>query len=377
MSKIKMIVFSVVIFATTNALGIEESRVLSTYNPVVQSGYVNADNDCLRPAKKLNDLDYRLCSFTTRTGVQSPLRVRYTKYFNPRSSIKGAKGTIVVAPGRTESSLKYIEVAHDFLRLGYSPVYVIDHRSQGFSDRTLQDTHKVHTRRFDYYVRDFNDFVNTIIERDRSEINMDRLFAISNSMGGGITSIYFAEYDHPFKASALFAAMHKIVYPEPFNEFLAALSGSFICINDRINIAGLTCTGYAPGRGEQFDEADRIFEGNGLTRSWQRYELRNVLWRRYTYLQTGGVTVSWAAQAALAGKKMRSFSNTSKIDIPLQVYTGGEDPISDPEGHRIFCKRAPNCTQLTYTTSRHEILMEQDYIRNDAFNRMTRFFESL
>ena len=370
-------IFAILLFFSNSSWGVQESKVLSTFSPLVNSGYAQAENGCSKPRRKLQNLDYRLCYFNTFTGVQSPLRIRYTKYFNPKTPKKGEKGTIVVAPGRTESSLKYIEVAHDFLQRGYSPVYVIDHRSQGFSDRTLSDTHKVHTRRFNYYVKDFNDFVNTIIARDKNEINLDRMFAISNSMGGGVTSIYFAEYNHPFMASSLFAAMHKIVYPEPFNEFLAALSGSFICINDNINIAGLSCTGYAPGRGEKFDESDRVFEDNGLTRSWQRYELRNVLWRRYEYLQTGGITVSWAAQAALAGKKMRSFNNTSKIKIPLQVYTGGQDPISDPEGHRIFCRRALDCTQLTYVNSRHEILMETDHIRNDAFDRMTNFFESL
>ena len=44
------------------------------------------------------------------------------------------KGAIVLVSGRTESMLKYKEVAYDLFRNGWS-VYIHDHRGQGLSDR--------------------------------------------------------------------------------------------------------------------------------------------------------------------------------------------------------------------------------------------------
>ena len=43
------------------------------------------------------------------------------------------KAAMVISPGHTEPSIKYLEVAYDFMKLGYYPIYVIDHRGQGRS----------------------------------------------------------------------------------------------------------------------------------------------------------------------------------------------------------------------------------------------------
>ncbi|MDE1480811.1 alpha/beta hydrolase, partial [Xenorhabdus bovienii] len=42
--------------------------------------------------------------------------------------------TLVILPGRSESYVKYPEVAYDFYHLGYD-VFIIDHRGQGRSGR--------------------------------------------------------------------------------------------------------------------------------------------------------------------------------------------------------------------------------------------------
>lgn len=368
----KYILLTAVIFCASQTLAIEESKVLKTFTPLF-SKLVKNDN-CYSPADHPNDFKFNLCYFSTSTEVKGKLSVKYTKFFNPKISEKTDLGTLVIAPGRTESSMKYIEVAYDYIQRGYNPVYVIDHRSQGFSDRTLTDKHKVHTSDFNYYVEDFSDLMNQIVLKD-SSINLNRMFLISNSMGGAITALYLEEFNHPFKSSAMFGAMHKIIYPEPFNEFLAGISSKFLCINDHLKIFGLSCKGYAPGRGEKFKWEDRVFETNDLTHSLQRYTLRDELWRAYPGIQTGGVTVQWAGNAAWAGKKLRR--NAGRIDIPLYVYTASEDTIVDPQGHEDFCRKAQNCQRFIIKGARHEILMETDHYRQGALNHMWSKFESL
>lgn len=301
------------------------------------------------------------------------VRVRFTKF----GSGKGPEGSLVIAPGRTEDSLKYIEVAYDFIQRGYSPVYAIDHRGQGFSDRTLPDMHKGHVENFDFYILDFNYFVNEIVLKDL-DINKNRLFLISNSMGGAISAAYLEKYEnHPFKATALFGSMLKILYPKGVNELKASLLGAAACTFG-IKYQGRGCTDYAPGRGP-FLWQERIFKNNNLTQSQSRFEFRDILWRKYPLIALGGPTIQWTGEAARINAKLRTKDEVQKIKIPMQVYSAELDSIVDNKGHVEFCKHARKglCQLLTVRGSQHEILMEKDSIRNPAMNSMWTFFESL
>jgi len=348
-------------------------QVIKKFKPMITS-LVQNSKGCLNPQNHPNDFSFNLCSFNTTHGVRGELSIKYTKFFTPKENTPTDLGSVVIAPGRTESSLKYIEVAYDFIKRGYNPVYVIDHRSQGFSDRTQSDTHKVHTNNFNNYVNDFADFVDKIVTQDIL-VNLDRLFLISNSMGGAITALYLEEFTHPFKSSAMFGAMHKIIYPEPFNELLTGVSAKFLCLNDKLKILSLSCKDYAPGRGKKFKWSERVFETNKLTQSLQRYNFRDFLWSTFPEIQTGGVTVQWAGTAAWASKRLRR--NAYKINIPLFVYTASEDEIVDPIGQARFCSNAPECKRFVVEGARHEILMEKDSLRQGPMNHMWLSFENL
>lgn len=338
---------------------VPESEVLTQMIPILNAGRF-----------------YKMSEFKSRFGVGSKsakLNIRYTKF----GSGRGKKGSLVIAPGRTESSLKYLEVAYDFIQQGYSPVYAIDHRGQGFSDRTLPDMHKGHVENFEFYILDFNDFVNNIVLKD-SDVNQDRLFLISNSMGGAITAAYLEKYsDHPFLATALFGSMLKIVYPKGITEFKAGLLGTAVC-GFGIKYQGAGCTDYAPGRGP-FKWEERIFKNNNLTSSYNRFKFRDELWTRFPKIPLGGPTVQWTGEAARANANLRTSEQVKKIKIPMQIYSAEFDSIVDNEGHKIFCRRAQTglCQNLLVRGSQHEILMEKDSIRTPALKSTWAFFESI
>jgi lysophospholipase len=90
-----------------------------------------------------------------------------------------AKGVLIISPGQTESSLKYAEVLYDLKDLGYS-IYIIDHRGQGLSDRTLPGTTLSHVNRFKDYVDDFTTFVKDVVHPE----NYRHSVIIAHSMGG-------------------------------------------------------------------------------------------------------------------------------------------------------------------------------------------------
>ncbi len=320
--------------------------------------------DCGAPkgGVHVNGMTYQVCDFETRFGlaIDSPAaQIRYTKfYLNNASSQKGEKGSLVIAPGRAESSLKYIEVAYDFLKRGYSPVYAIDHRSQGFSSRSLENQNIVHVADFNNYTEDFKDFVNKVVLTDPS-INKEKLFLISNSMGGAITAMYLEQNEtHPFKATAMFGAMFKIEYPKPYSEFLAKLISNVVC---NIDIPSFDCDGYAPGRGGDFDEAQRIFLANPLTHSRNRYEMRNEIWRKRPWMVSGGISYKWIQSSTNVASVIRR--DALKISIPMMLVTAGEDSIVDPVGQSEVCLNAPKCVRYLSPGARHEVLMEKDSIR--------------
>ena len=58
--------------------------------------------------------------------------IHYVRFIHPKHH-----KAIVISPGRSESYVKYPEVAYDFYHLGYD-VFIIDHRGQGRSGRILK-----------------------------------------------------------------------------------------------------------------------------------------------------------------------------------------------------------------------------------------------
>ena len=53
---------------------------------------------------------------------EKDFNIVYTKF----GTKKGELGTLVISPGRAESSLKHSETALDFVEMGYSPVFIIN-----------------------------------------------------------------------------------------------------------------------------------------------------------------------------------------------------------------------------------------------------------
>ncbi|MGB2127714.1 alpha/beta hydrolase, partial [Planktomarina sp.] len=79
----------------------------------------------------------------TRDGV----RLRLGAWRN------GAKGTVLILPGRTEYIEKYGGAAAALAQAGYSSL-AIDWRGQGLSDRLLSDRLIGHVHRFSDYQQD-------------------------------------------------------------------------------------------------------------------------------------------------------------------------------------------------------------------------------
>ncbi len=310
----------------------------------------------------------------------------------------GKNGSIVIGPGRTESSIEYYETALDFISKGFSPIYVIDHVGQGFSPRLIkEDYHKAHIHDFNDYVTALDDFVKSV-ERDLDQVEGRKkqpLFYTSNSMGGGIGVSYFQKKGeaNPFKAAAIVAPMLRVNYlgfpgglsdaeenpngvtcPTRIQNVLGSEAGVILngIIQGKTRGYSAYSTSNARALEEQYGTAyvfgRRDFENSFakapeqvMTHSKERYEHKSFLWESNEMISlydemglpspvVAAPTVQWARESAIFNLKSRKKKNLKKIskNMPLSIITGENDArayrpkkdCSHDMGYHIkFCER--------------------------------------
>ncbi|HLW57214.1 MAG TPA: alpha/beta fold hydrolase [Bacteriovoracaceae bacterium] len=268
--------------------------------------------------------------------------------------------TLVIIPGRTESSMKYAEVIYDLRHSGFD-IFIIDHQGQGFSDRVLRDPHKGYVRHFHHYVDDVAQWMEEVV-KPKSEGK--ELFLFAHSMGGAIAVHYMAKHPEVFKRAVLSAPMLQI-NTHPYSELVAKLYSKLL-------ITLRKATGYTPGWGPYLPEED-IFENNTNTHSELRFKASRSLLEVYPELIVHAPTVRWTHEALKATEFIHYKAD--KIKTSLLLFQSGKDQTVKPERQNQFCKRAANCRISYYPNSFHEPLMEVDEIRNQAMKELKDFLK--
>ncbi|MBY0385168.1 alpha/beta fold hydrolase [bacterium] len=370
------LIFCLIFLFSLQLFAFQEDKALSQVVSLLDSG---------------NGSFYQLGFFETQLGLSEKsieqgktLKISYVKF----GKTKGSKGSLVIVPGRTEAGLKYIEVAADLIQKGYSPIYSIDHRGQGFTPtvtaKKLPDSQIGHIENFDHYVKDFSQFVRFVVLKD-PQIDQKNLFLLSNSMGGTIALRYFQQNPvNPFKKSALSASMFKIITNDP----LALIKTTAVCGVGKIG--KLDCYGYTPGEsaltwagqevlpdGRAIDV--REFHGDdptnprNLTSSKDRFHITDYLWNKWPQSIVAGPTIKWTEQSLLASKVLRQNDELKKVNNDVFILIASRDFRADGPAQERVCRTLKNCRMKTYD-SYHEILMETDSIRNQAMKDILSYF---
>jgi lysophospholipase len=303
---------------------------------------------------------YRQGAFQGTGGV----RIAYTRFGGKQ---KGIHGSIVIAPGRTESSLKYTEVAYDLIDQGFSPIYVLDHRGQGFSERLLSDPQKGYIPDYAVYENDFSAFVQLVL-KDKS-VDRKNLFLLSHSMGGAIVTEYLMNLKEasPFRAAAFISPMYKIADKRSEAELIRDTGYACYLL--------FQCKDYIPDGGP-FRWENRHFENNDLTHSLLRFRFRDHLWKTRPQLQLGDPTIRWVRESVQADIRIRDITKLSRLRLPFLIFQGTKDTVTDAQGAVEVCRRMKSpCTRLLVKGARHEILMETQNLRSAALKRVENFFK--
>lgn len=297
---------------------------------------------------------------THQLACADGVQLKYVTFEHPQPS---NQGWVIISPGRVESYCKYQELFLELAVQGYS-VAAIDHRGQGFSERTSVHHQHGHVAHFDEFVRDFADFMLAL----KPLLAGQPCQLLAHSMGSAIGCLYMANYPHPFRSAVLSAPMMGIqTKPWP-----VAIARALVRVGHWVNaqLAGNQPRYFFGMR----DYADVSFADNRLTHSPQRYQWFRNLYQQHPEIQLGGPTVQWLMQSFQAMAELPEASQ--RIRVPVLVLQASDDLIVSPEPQQTFVELAahPQTRLQTISGSYHEVLMETDAIRQPALAAMFDFF---
>jgi len=282
------------------------------------------------------------------------------------------KPYIVIIPGRSESYLKYQELAYDLDLAGYDSV-IIDHRGQGLSQRLVENQWQGYVEKFDDYAKDINQLLNKELPRLHPK-KLHKQLILAHSMGGAIALRYLQHYQNNVQSVALSSPMIAISSGGIPNWLAQTIVKSGTKLNHWLSDNPWYFFG-------QNDSNITPFAENKLMHSKIRYQRFQELYQQRPELQLGGVTFNWLAQALKANVDI--FHNVSSITAPVLLMQASEEHIVDNSAQDDFCqqlnqahpKSCPGGKPKQILGAYHELFFEIDEHRNTAINAALNWFE--
>lgn len=306
-------------------------------------------------------------NFSHFSGVNN-VRINYASFINNNEAMPAK--CLVISSGRSESYLKYKELAFDLSNQGFS-VFLIDHRGQGLSQHLLANHHKGHVDNFQYYVDDLNNFIDNIVT---PHCQGYKPYLLAHSMGGAIATRYLQDFPNKIQAAVLSSPMFGFNSGSIPN-FIAEL---VLTVSAKLNQWFDDTPWYFLGH-KGFSH--NSFSNNILMHSPLRYQLFTQLYNTTPDIQLGGVTVQWLTESQKALDKI--FGNINTIVTPTLVLQAGQDKIIDNQAQNDFCYQlhqlqphsCPNGKPLLINDAYHELFFESDIYREQALNAVIEWFE--
>lgn len=262
---------------------------------------------------------------------------------------RGAAGTVLLFPGRTEYAEKYGPVARWLGARGLS-VLTIDWRGQGLSARLLPDAGIGHVVAFPDYQRDVAALLGAA---DALGLPEPR-HLLAHSMGGAIGLRALTE-GLPVASAAFSAPMWGIVLATGLRPVARALGWA----SRPLGLAER----YAPGTGRSMYIDGAPFEGNLLTTDREAYRWLRAQTTAHPELALGGPSLGWLHEALVEEVALARLPSPG---VPCLCGLGSEEGIVSAAVIRERMSRWPGGRLMILEGARHELLMERAALR-EAF----------
>lgn len=270
---------------------------------------------------------------------------------------KGAKGTVLIFPGRTEYAEKYGRAAAEFGARGFA-VVVIDWRGQGLSDRLTPDRALGYVERFTDYQKDIDALLSALPHWGAPQ----PCFLVAHSMGGAI-GLRGLNRGLPVQAATFSGPMWGIelsLLVRPVAWGLTELARAFG-----------RGQAYAPGTQAQTYVMSTDFEDNTLTRDRDYFDYMRGQLADQPDLALGGPSMHWLNEALHEMAKLRAHPLP---DLPVQVHVGSNERIVSQSAIRQVNQRWRQSTLYRYAGAEHELMMEVPEVRGVFFDRSAALF---
>ncbi|MEO4041537.1 alpha/beta hydrolase [Hoeflea sp. CAU 1731] len=280
-------------------------------------------------------------------------QIRYAIF---RSDATLAKGTVILLQGRNENIEKYYETIRELTAHGLW-VATFDWRGQGGSERLLSNPLPGYVRRFSDYVRDLEQFIETIVLPD------GRLpfFMIGHSMGGLIAL---------HAAPRLANRIEKLVVSAPF----VALSHSHIGASTiRVLSTVMTLIGLGGVSTSGNRKINQTFEDNALTHDRNRFLRNKAVYDAVPEMTLGGPSFRWLLECLKAMKQVHRPEHLANIRIPTLMLAAGGDSIVPIDEIEDLATHFRAGELVTIDRARHELFQEADRYRNQVMAAVKAF----
>ena len=306
--------------------------------------------------------------FSSFDGIDQ-IRINYATFIHDE-----VQESIVLVTGRTESYVKYQELAFDLYHQGYN-VFIIDHRGQGLSQRLLKDKQKGYVTNFDDYAHDLKQFIDEVVVNNSTDTPLPKPHLLAHSMGGAIAVRMMQLYPTLVKSAVLTSPMIAVNNGNIPNW----LGKAIIKIGDKLNAWFSDEANYFMG---QTGFKNVTFAENELCQSEVRYKIFVDIYNNNEEIQLGGVTTHWLKEAISANYNI--FENLDKLIAPILVMQSGSDTIVSNEAQNEFCqqlhkKNSASCPEdkpFTINNALHELMFEKDQYRSPAIKKALDWFST-
>ena len=278
-------------------------------------------------------------------------------------NLSSSKGTIFLQSGRTEFIEKYYEVISEFIDRGYA-VAMMDWRGQGLSSRVSKNIRIGHIDNF----KTFDDDFIKIVEECFKTRCPTPFIGFGHSMGGCLLATYFTSEKNVLEKCILCAPMVSVR--------ANAMSRRIVKLLGLLDNIGY---GSFPMQKPSWDSEDgwieEPFEDNALTTDRERFERSFKFLKKCPELGVKGITVGWLKHALNRTNQFKKIQWNIAIKRPLLLLDATEDKLVNSHLNKELLGQS-DLVEIKSLKSQHEIMMETDEIRDEAWKSIDNFLNS-
>ena len=278
-------------------------------------------------------------------------------------NLSSSKGTIFLQSGRTEFIEKYYEVISEFIDRGYA-VAMMDWRGQGLSSRVSKNIRIGHIDNF----KTFDDDFIKIVEECFKKRCPTPFIGFGHSMGGCLLASYFISEKNVLEKCILCAPMVSVR--------ANAMSRRIVKLLGLLDNIGY---GSFPMQKPSWDSEDgwieEPFEDNALTTDRERFERSFKFLKKCPELGVKGITVGWLKHALNRTNQFKKIQWNIAIKRPLLLLDATEDKLVNSHLNKELLGQS-DLVEIKSLKSQHEIMMETDEIRDEAWKSIDNLLNS-